>query len=749
MGWIVDPPSEGRELMEPVTAGRCQARLFRQPKCGRRPQTIGVGTPQQYGRHGTSAPPSLQTCCAKARLVAAAGAGAASVPENPATAPSVAAGAVRFRLWLGGTGSWLGSRRASTLVAFLAIFTMGPLIFLSTLSVNSIYSTVTDASNHRLSGASTLAAIYVDTAMKALITVEDSYAHRQVLVDALRDGNHANFDAPAILATEQDLRAVQSGTLFAGVDDASGGYWGYQDPPGPANLIGQNFSTRDWYQGLAKTGKAYVSIAYESAAQGAPLVIAIADAIRADGRHAPSGTIIGILVVGYDLSATQRLFSDFALNQGVLIEVTDQSGVVVAKSGAAPNKLVQDTSAGVNAALKGKSSVDRLNIAGEDDFAAYSPVSDIGWTLVARVPASVALADADRLRGYVIAITIVLLAILAAAKLILFVVLRDRQATHTLLWRVRTPDCLKGWRPNRGAWAGPSSWAERELETSNAACRPTASSEPPRTTSCRPDRKLVSGALSWKQQQPARRPTQLVGGARAGNQQQSSWPDRELVGGARAETSTSRAETSSSWPHRRACGERELETSNHQLVGRTGGARNQQPTARRPDRGARRPDRGARGQQPTARGPDRRARGPDGRARGPDELEASNRELEAFSYSVSHDLRSPLRSIDGFSRLVLEENQRGLSPEGTRRLGLIRAGRSADGDPDRRSAQLLAARSCRAQEAARVHGGRRQRGDRRAQAGESRPTDRIRRARPPCLSGRSNPSQAGVSEPVG
>jgi signal transduction histidine kinase/DNA-binding response OmpR family regulator len=310
---------------------------------------------------------------------------------------------------------------AVQLGAIFALVSIIPLVLLTYFSISLASDAVKKDAKERMSLTAALSAEGVRQEVDGLKAIVESYAARPALVAALRDEKRTPREISVLRHHLQELRGAQEGIYTTFLVEPDGTL--VDIVPTTPSIVGKNFSSRNWYTGLERTGNTYVSQAYRTQATGQKLVVAVATYVRDS-----SARQIGILVAAYSLDHLQDL-SELASSQNVAFTLTDQRGVVLAAPGKAPTTLVsQRTDPRVAAALAGWTGTAELDTSEGRRLSAYAPVvPDIGWTVTASVPATSAFAAVGTLRSTVLTIAGVLALVLLGALLLLIRILHERQ----------------------------------------------------------------------------------------------------------------------------------------------------------------------------------------------------------------------------------------------------------------------------------------------------------------------------------
>lgn len=285
------------------------------------------------------------------------------------------------------------------LVAVFTLLGLLPLALLTYYSISISNATVRREVKARIRAATTVSAELVEQEMRGVQTLVESYANRPLLIEAMRtssDSKNGDVADPKQVSQQiHELRIARPGISVTFVSDPTGRLIDI-DPTTPS-IVGEDFSFRDWYKGVRKTNRPYVSEVYRSAATGRPWVTAVAAPIASD-----SGEDLGILVAAYGADELQAFVEHFERSQGVSLTISDQNGVPVVDSGTSQGDAAAFKKRAIDAALEGSSGTLEITDQGADALIAYSPVERVGWTVTATTPNSTAFASVSRLQTAVL-----------------------------------------------------------------------------------------------------------------------------------------------------------------------------------------------------------------------------------------------------------------------------------------------------------------------------------------------------------
>ena len=160
------------------------------------------------------------------------------------------------------------------LTALFVLLSLVPLALLTYFSLTLASDAVKRQVETRMKTTAAMSSEVVSEDMAGLSQVIASYAQRPSLVSALIDGNANGSELAFMQQILVELKRTRPGLQTAGFLDAKGTLLAVE--PKTPGIIGQSFSFRDYYRGVRRTGRTYVSEAFRSKAAGHPLVVSVA-----------------------------------------------------------------------------------------------------------------------------------------------------------------------------------------------------------------------------------------------------------------------------------------------------------------------------------------------------------------------------------------------------------------------------------------------------------------------------------------
>ena len=199
------------------------------------------------------------------------------------------------------------------------------------------------------------------------------------------------------------------------------------DIPEAPEVRGRNFAHRDWYRGVTRAWKPYVSEVYRRAATPRMNVFVAATPIRSE-----KGEALGILVLQVRSDAFFDWTRGIEAGAGGLVYIVDQKGMLASHPKFPPQGDTVDFSMVpvVQRVLAGAAGVDtEFNpLENQDRVVAYAPIAKHGWGVVLEQPAAEAFATRDhQLRRILIAYALILASLASVALLVSLIVIQRRQ----------------------------------------------------------------------------------------------------------------------------------------------------------------------------------------------------------------------------------------------------------------------------------------------------------------------------------